>query len=54
MCVQTLEINNASGGAMSDRSFMVTRNNLIYLTDFSARDDMQQFCYERMMLMNIK
>ena len=39
---------------MSDRSFMDTRNNLIYLTDFNARNDRQQFCYERMMLMNIR
>ena len=43
-----------SGGVFSDRSFKDRRNNLIYLTDFNARNDMQQICYERMMLMNIR
>ena len=39
---------------MADRSFMNTRKNLIYLTDFSARNDRQQLCYERMMLMSMR
>ena len=54
MCVQTWEISNDSGGAITDRGFMNTRKNLIYLTDFSARNDRQQLCYERMMLMSIR
>ena len=54
MCVQTVEMKNDKGGAFSDRSFKERRNNLIYLTDFNARNDMQQICYERMMLMNIR
>ena len=53
MCVQTVEMKNDSGGAFSDRSFKDRRNNLIYFTDFNASNDMQQICYERMMLMNI-
>ena len=54
MCVQILEISNDSGGAITDRSFMNTRKNLIYPTDFSARNDRQQLCYERMMLMSMR
>ena len=54
MCVQTVEIKNDSGVAFLDRSFKDRRNYLKFLTDFSARSGMQQICYERMMLMNIR
>ena len=54
MCVQTVDMKNQIGVAFSDRSLEDTRNNLILLTDFSARNKMQQICYERMMLMNIR
>ena len=54
MCVQTVEMKNDSGVAFLDRSFKNRRNNLIFLTDFNARNNMQHICYERMMLMNIR
>ena len=54
MCVQTVDMKNQIGVAFSDRSFKDTRNNLILLTDFNARNKMQQICYERMMLMNFR
>ena len=42
------------GVAFSDRSFKDIRNNLILLTNFNTRNSMQQICYQRMMLMNIR
>ena len=54
MCVQTVDMKNQTGVAFSVRSVKDTRNNLILLTDFNARSKMQQICYERMMLMNIR
>ena len=52
--VQTVEMKNDSGVAFSDRCFKDRRNNLIFLTDFNARNNMPQICHERMMLMNIR
>ena len=54
MCIQTFKFNNESVGVTTDRSFMNTRKNLIYLTDFSARNERQQLGYERMMLISIR
>ena len=54
MCVQTVGMKNDSGVAFLDRSFKDRRNNLIFLTDFNARNNMQQICYERLLLMNIR
>ena len=47
-------MKNQIGVAFLDMSFKYTRNNLILLTDFNARNKMQQIGYERMVLMNIR
>ena len=54
MCVQTVDMTNQTGVAFSVKSVKDTRNNLILLTDFNVRNKIQQLCYERMMLMNIR
>ena len=41
MCAQTVDMKNEIGVAFSDRSFKDTRNNLILITDFNARNKMQ-------------
>ena len=43
-----------SVGTTIDRRFTNARMNLIYLTDFSARNERQQLSYERMMLLSIR
>ena len=54
MCIQTLKFENDSVGVTTDRSSWNTRKNLIYLTDFSSRNERQQLSYERMMLISIR
>ena len=54
MCVQTVDMKNQTGVAFSVKSVKDMRNNLILLTDFNPRNKMQQICYKRMMLMNIR
>ena len=45
MCVQTVDMKNEIGVAFMDRSVKDTKNNLILLADFNARNNMQQICY---------
>ena len=54
MCIQTLKFDNDSVGVVTDRRSLNTRKNLIYLTDFSARNERQQVGYERMKLISIR
>ena len=54
MCIQSLNLDKDSVGVTTDRRSTNTRMNLIYLTDFSARNERQQLGYERMMLLSIR
>ena len=54
MCIQSLNLDKDSVGTTTDGRFTNTRMNLIYLTDFSARNERQQLSYERMMLLSIR
>ena len=49
-----MKFDNDSVGVTTDRRSLNTRKNLIYLTDFSARNERQQLGYERMMLISIR
>ena len=54
MCIQSLNLAKDRVGITIDGRLTNTRMNLIYLTDFSARNARQQLSYERMMLLSIR
>ena len=54
MCIQSVNLAKDSVGTTTDGRLTNARMNLIYLTDFSARNERQQLSYERMMLLSIK
>ena len=54
MCIQSLNLAKDSVGITTDGRLTNARMNLIYLTDFSARNERQQLSYERMMLLSIR
>ena len=54
MCIQSLNLAKDRVGITIDGRITNTRMNLIYLTDFSARNQRQQLNYERMKLLSIR
>ena len=54
MCIQSVNLAKDGVGTTTDGRLTNARMNLIYLTDFSARNERQQLSYERMMLLSIK
>ena len=54
MCIESVNLAKDSVGTTIDRRFTNARTNLIYLTDFSARNERQHLSYERMMLLSIR
>ena len=54
MCIQSLNLAKDSVGTTTDGRLTNARMNLIYLTDFSARNERQQLSYERMMLLSTR
>ena len=54
MCIQSLNLAKDRVGITTDGRLTNTRMNLIYLTDFSARNERQQLSYERTKLLSIR
>ena len=54
MCIQSVNLAKDCIGTTTDGRLTNARMNLIYLTDFSARNERQQLSYERMMLLSIR
>ena len=54
ICVQTVNMKSLTGVAFSTKHYKDTMDDLILLTDFNARNKIQQICYERMNLMAVR
>ena len=54
MCIQSLNLAKDRVGITTDGRLTNTRMNLIYLTDFSVRNERRQLSYERTKLLSIR